>query len=477
MRTRTLTISTGAGLVGEAVAALMERVEVGGHRRAVGNIEFVALAVVAKIGERARCLSRPSAAKSAVRMRFELGEGFCRDHASTGSITVREYSRMRVGEQDADGGERAGQRGNQDARNAERAREATGVDGASAAEGDEREVARVVAALDGDDADGLCHGGFDRRRRMPAANSSTVAMGPLAGFMKCARARARSSATAPPRKLSVSSRPSTRLASVTVGRSPRPKQMGPGSAPADSGPTRSIPPAIEARERSAAGAGGVDVEHGHADGDAGDAGLVADAEAAGVAVDERNVSRGAAHVEADDAIEAGGGRELPSADDSAGGAGEDGAHRLRGGEARGDDAAGGLHHFEHGRCAYRRSTCWRVERDRCRRAGRGRRWRRWWRRARTRGTRAECGARWRWAGRGVRGRRRACVRVCGLAKEKSSEMAMASASAAANSFDECREVCGVDGTKHSPSAVTRSAMPKRRSGGTRHSGGGGWNQS
>jgi len=49
--------------------------------------------------------------------------------------------------------------------------------------------------------------------------------------------------TAPPRKLSESSRPRTRLASVTVTCSHVQNRLGPGDAPADSGPTRSMPPA------------------------------------------------------------------------------------------------------------------------------------------------------------------------------------------------------------------------------------------
>ena len=80
--------------------------------------------------------------------------------------------------------------------------------GPGAAEGDEREVARVVAALDGDEPERAQHLGVDDvddrlRRRGPRARSSAAAR----------------SSSSPPASAS-GRRPSTRLASVTVGSSP-----------------------------------------------------------------------------------------------------------------------------------------------------------------------------------------------------------------------------------------------------------------
>ncbi len=82
----------------------------------------------------------------------------------------------------------------------------------------------------------------------PAAASTVLTPSGLPTCSSIARsAAAVSSFIVPPRNASASSRPRQRLASVTVGSSPpRPKQAGPGTAPALSGPTRR-PPAASAR--------------------------------------------------------------------------------------------------------------------------------------------------------------------------------------------------------------------------------------
>ena len=66
-----------------------------------------------------------------------------------------------VAGQNSEGGERAGQRGDDHPRDAQGFGEFAGVEASGAAEGDQREIAGVVAALDGDDADGFLHGGVD----------------------------------------------------------------------------------------------------------------------------------------------------------------------------------------------------------------------------------------------------------------------------------------------------------------------------
>ena len=97
---------------------------------------------------------------------------------------------------------------------------------------------------------------------------------------------------------------------------------------------------VEAGERASAGADGVDVEHGDADGEAGDLGVGGGFD---FAFDERDVGGGASHVEGDDAVEAAGAGGGGGADDASGGAGEDGADGFAGGGGEGGDAAGGLH--------------------------------------------------------------------------------------------------------------------------------------
>ncbi len=97
---------------------------------------------------------------------------------------------------------------------------------------------------------------------------------------------------------------------------------------------------VEAGERASAGADGVDVEHGDADGEAGDLGVGGGFD---FAFDEGDVGGGASHVEGDDAVEAAGAGGGDGADDASGGAGEYGADGFAGGGGERGDAAGGLH--------------------------------------------------------------------------------------------------------------------------------------
>ena len=65
-----------------------------------------------------------------------------------------------------------------------------------------------------------------------------------------------------------------------------------------------------------------------------------------VGIEQRDVGGCAAHVEAEDAIDARGAGYAERADDAACGAGKNGAHRLARGRCGGEDAAGGLHDAE-----------------------------------------------------------------------------------------------------------------------------------
>ena len=92
-----------------------------------------------------------------------------------------------------------------------------------APEGNEGEVARIAAALDGDDANRFFHGGIDdpddsggeffKRERLHLL---------LQPFRVSARVRSRSRVKSPPRNRVGCKRPRRRLASVTVGWVPRP---------------------------------------------------------------------------------------------------------------------------------------------------------------------------------------------------------------------------------------------------------------
>src|SRR5208283_1292449 len=122
--------------------------------------------------------------------------------------------------------------------------------------------------------------------------------------------------------------------------------MGPGSAPADSGPTRRTPPASKSKRASAC-AHGVNVEHGDADGKSGNFRLAGGSD---LTFNQRDIGRGAAHVEGDDTGEAAGAGAGGSSDHPSGGTGENGADRFAGGRSEGRDAAAGLHDKDSGGC-------------------------------------------------------------------------------------------------------------------------------
>ena len=103
-------------------------------------------------------------------------------------------------------------------------------------------------------------------------------------------------------------------------------RTGIGSGRFGTDPQRSA--GVEAGDGASAGAYSMDVEHGHADGEAGNLGLAA---GAGFAINQRNIGGSAAHVEGDDSVEAAAARHGSGAYHSARRPGEHGAHRFAGG--------------------------------------------------------------------------------------------------------------------------------------------------
>ena len=112
--------------------------------------------------------------------------------------------------------------------------------------------------------------------------------------------------------------------------------IGPGALRADAQRAAGV----EAGDGTAAGADGVQVDHRHPYRPAGDDRLAAGGDRPRT---EADVGGGAAHVEGQDPLMAGGPGGGEGADHTAGGAGEDGAHRLAGGGFRADRAAVALH--------------------------------------------------------------------------------------------------------------------------------------
>jgi hypothetical protein len=109
---------------------------------------------------------------------------------------------------------------------------------------------------------------------------------------------------------------------VAVGDGQRPAAAVAGRPRIGAGGIRADPEAraVEAQDRAAAGGHGVDAHHRRAHAHAGDQRVEG---ALVLAVVVRHVGRGAAHVEADDAVEAGHRGGAHRADDAAGRAGED----------------------------------------------------------------------------------------------------------------------------------------------------------
>ena len=131
----------------------------------------------------------------------------------------------------------------------------------AAAKSHQSEVARIVAALDRDHANRLLHLRLNHTQNA----GGKFLDGRERALCSCMirSVRSRSSRTPPPRKLSASSRPSNRFASVTVGIVAAAKADRPRLRARRLRPDAQHAAGIESRDRSPAGAGGVNVQHRH----------------------------------------------------------------------------------------------------------------------------------------------------------------------------------------------------------------------
>ncbi len=140
--------------------------------------------------------------------------------------------------------------------------------------------------------------------RMPSAASLTAR--PSSSASRATdrlRARPDRGVMPPPRKSCGSSRPSTRLASVTVGASP-PRAIG-GRTGHRAGALRADAEgaaAVDMRDRAAAGADRVDVDHRHQQREAGDRGRARIGLGEHAVDDDADIGAGAADVEGDQAL-------------------------------------------------------------------------------------------------------------------------------------------------------------------------------
>ncbi len=220
------------------------------------------------------------------------------------------------------------------------------VHGPGAAERDQAEPPRVVAAGDRDHAQRRGHvGAAARGRRPPRRPRPTGRAARATDRSTAARASAPSSGARPPRNRAGSSVPSTTWASVTVASSPpMPYAAGPGSAPADSGPTVSAPN----RSTRAIEPPPAPIEPtstcGSATGMAGHRSAVAQLRLA--ADHQRDVGRGAADVDRERVGDAGQARHARGAEHARRGAGRDQPDRQRGRVGGPGDAAGRAHQVQ-----------------------------------------------------------------------------------------------------------------------------------
>ena len=226
-------------------------------------------------------------------------------------------------------------------RNAEGFGQGAGVQASGAAESDQGEVARVVSPLDGDYADGFLHDcvdyandtGCEFIEREWASLMLEPFCGDAAGAIEIESEIAAEEAGG-----LQASEDEIRIGDGGLGAASVADGAGIGSG--GFGADAKNAAGIEARERTSTGADGVNVEHGDADGKAGDLRVAGGGDRT---FDQRDVGGGASHVEGDDASEAAAARGDGGADNASGGAGENGADRFAGGRGKRGDASAGLH--------------------------------------------------------------------------------------------------------------------------------------
>ena len=265
----------------------------------------------------------------------ERGERFCAERFLDRLLARR----ADVGEAHAVGGQQRGERMDQHRGHAERVGHQTRVLAAGSAKAIERIARHVIAALHGNLLDRVrhvLHGDLDeavgdRFRRLAADLPGKVHKCALHGGIverlvlvrpKNFRKKLRHQLAGHDVRIRDRKRPAAAVAL-------RPR-IGAGRVRPDAKAR-----AVEMQDRAAAGRDGVDQHHRRAHAHAGDLGLEG---ALVLAVIVRHVGRGAAHVEADQAVEAGFASGLGHADHAAGGAGQDRILALE--ELRGSEATG-----------------------------------------------------------------------------------------------------------------------------------------
>src|SRR5580692_6886863 len=330
-----------------AVAAAVFCFEVPQEIFRVGKAEFVALAAIAEVDAAmvVRLVGPRFAAKICGSSFFERGEfraqplggNFLRDSPQHGAgIILHDVAR-----ENAESGESARKRGYDDLRDAQSFGQGAGVQASCATEGDESEVARVAAALDGDDADCFLHGGVDyadhSRGKIFQGETRVLFFQPFlrdaAGAIEIEREVSAEKALglqAAEKKIGVGDG-GLQAAAVADGAG-----IGAGGFGSDAENAGGV----EAGERASAGTDGVNVEHRYGDGKACNLRVGGGFD---FVFDQGDIGGSSSHVEGDDVVEAAGARSGECADHASRGAGEHSAHGFAGGCRECSDASAGLH--------------------------------------------------------------------------------------------------------------------------------------
>src|SRR6202051_401156 len=266
--------------MGVAVAAGVFFLKIGDQVLGEGNIEFVSLAAVAEVGGALIVHSSLPGflMKILCGIFFQgcefLGDAGVRKFIGTDAQDGAGIILDHIADQNAESGESAGEGGDDYLRDAKGFREGGRVKATGATESDEGKVAGIAAALDGDDADGFLHRGVDDADHASGkgfeSERTSLLLQPFASDAAGAveiegevSAEKSFGLQAAEQKVGVGDG-GLGAASVADG-----ARIGTGGFRADAQDAAGI----EAGERASAGADGVDIEHGDADGESGDLGV------------------------------------------------------------------------------------------------------------------------------------------------------------------------------------------------------------
>ena len=264
-------------------------------------------------------------------------------------------------------------RGHEHLRDLERVGHLGGVQRACTAEGDQRELARVVPLLDRPRADRARHVRVrdreDPLRRLEQAQAEPVGElldGLDGGVTVELHPAAEEAVGVEPAEDDVRVADRRLLSPVAVAGG---AGRGAGAARADAeGATF-----VDVRDRAAAGADRVHVEHRHEQRIAADPGVAGRRLADAVLGDDADVGGGAAHVERDQTPPSGERAGPLTAEDPGGRAGEQERHGTLGGRVHARDAAARHHHVQLAFDALRLERCRRAGRGSCPSSGRRKR--------------------------------------------------------------------------------------------------------